>query len=276
MPTAPPTTRDPSVEAHVFWFRFRNEIIAALVLLVLAIIGLAGYGFYSEQRNSTAAAALATAKKAQDYQEVIARYPHTPAAASAQLLLAQAQHNERNFAASNVTLQEFIDKHPNHELIATARMAMASNLEAMGKIDEPLAIYQQVVMMDAPPEEQSVIAKIQDVFGKPKQKQKNFNAPLALVSQIHLLKAKNQPDAARRVCETIIAQYGDSFWSGEARRELRSLRSSTPTQPAVPSPMSLSPYSAGPSSVPPVPQGPMALPGNPSAAPTPSSPTPPK
>ena len=273
MPTAPLTTRDPSVEAHVFWFRFRNEIIGALVLLVLAIIGLAGYHFYSEQRNSTAAAALAAAKKAQDYQQVIARYPNTPAAASAQLLLAQAQRNERNFAASNATLQEFIDKHPNHELIATARMAMAANLEAMGKTDEALAIYQQVVMMDAPPGEQSVVDKIQDVFGKQKVKQKNFNAPLALVSQIHLLKAKNQPDAARRVCETIIAQYGDSFWSGEARRELRSLRSSAP--PAT-STMSLSPYSAGPSSVPPVPQGPMALPGNPPAAPTPSLPTPPK
>jgi hypothetical protein len=137
-------------------------------------------------------------------------------------------------------------------------------------------MYQQVVMMDAPPSEQSVVDKIQDVFGKQKQKQKNFNAPLALVSQIHLLKAKNQPDAARRVCETIIAQYGDSFWSGEARRELRSLRPSGPAQPAATSTMRLSPYSGGPSSVPPVPQGPMALPGNPPAAPTPSSPRPPK
>jgi predicted negative regulator of RcsB-dependent stress response len=269
MPTVPPTTRDPAVDAHVFWFRFKNEIVAALVLLILAILGLAAYHFYSEQRNSTAAEALAAAKKAQDYQQVIARYPNTPAGASARLLLAEAQRNERNFAASNATLQEFIDKYPNHELISAARMAMAANLEAMGKIDEALAMYQQVAMADAPAEEESVIDKIQDVFGKQKTKQKNFNAPLALVSQIHLLKAKNQPDAARRVCETIIAQYGDSFWSGEARRELRLLKPTVP--PQLPA-MSLSPYSAGPSSVPPAPQGPMALPGNPPAAPTPGSP----
>jgi predicted negative regulator of RcsB-dependent stress response len=272
MPTVPPTPRDPAIEAHVFWFRFKNEIVAVLVLLILAILGLAGYHFYTEQRDSTAAAALATAKKPQDYQEVIARYPNTPAGASARLLLAQTQRNERNFAASNASLQEFIDKHPNHELIGTARMAMAANLEATGKIDEALAMYQQVAMTDAPAEEQSVIDKIQDVFGKQKPKQKNFNAPLALISQIPLLKAKNQPDAARRVCETIIAQYGDSFWSGEARRELRSLKSSAPPQPGAPPAMSLSPYSAGPSSVPPVPQGPMALPGNPSSAPTPGNP----
>jgi predicted negative regulator of RcsB-dependent stress response len=271
MPTASPTTRDAAVEAHVFWFRFKNEIVALLVVFILAILGFAGYRFYSDQRNSTAAATLATAKKAQDYQAVIARYPNTPAGASARLLLAQTQHNERNFAASNATLQEFIDKHPNHELIGTARMAVAANLEAMGKIDEALAMYQQVAMTDAPAEEQSVIDKVQDVFGKQKPKQKNFNAPRALISQIPLLKAKNQPDAARRLCETIIAQYGDTFWSGEARRELRLLKPSGP-QPGTPPNMSLSPYSAGPSSVPPVPQGPMAQPGNPPSAPTPGTP----
>jgi predicted negative regulator of RcsB-dependent stress response len=270
MPTAPPTTRDPAVDAHVFWFRFKNEIIAVLVLLILAILGLAAYHFYSEQRNSTAAEALAAAKKAQDYQQVIARYPNTPAGASARLLLAEAQRNERNFAASNATLQEFIDKYPNHELISTARMAMAANLEAMGKIDEALAMYQQVAMADAPAEEQSVIDKIQDVFGKQKPKQKNFNAPLALVSQIHLLKAKNQPDAARRVCETIIAQYGDSFWSGEARRELRSLKSSAPPPGATStmSPPTAVPNTAAPATI--------ALPTRPPAAPTPSLPTPPR
>jgi predicted negative regulator of RcsB-dependent stress response len=272
MATTPTTTRDPAVDAHVFWFRFKNEIVAILVLLVLGIFGLAGYRFYTDQRDASAAAALATAKKSQEYQAVIARYSNTPAGASARLLLAQAQRKEGNFAASNTTLQEFIDKHPNHELIGTARMAMAANLEAMGKIDEALAMYQQVAMTDAPAEEQSVIEKIQDVFGKQKPKQKNFNAPLALVSQIHLLKAKNQPEAVRRVCETIIAQYGDSFWSGEAKRELRLMKPSAAQPGGAPPNISLSPYSAGPSSVPPVPQGPVALPGNPPSAPTPGTP----
>ncbi len=265
MPTASPTNRDPTVEAHVFWFRFKNEIVVFLALLILGILGLAGYRFYTDQRDSTAAAALATAKKAQDYQGVIARYPSTPAGASACLLLAQAQRNEHNFAASNVTLQEFIDKHPNHELIGTARMAMAANLEATGKIDEALAMYQQAAMTDAPTEEQSVVDRIQDVFGKEKPKQRNFNAPLALISQIPLLKAKNQPDAARRICETVIAQYGDSFWSGEARRELRSLKPNAP--PTATSTMSAPPFPAGPSVIPPA---------RPPAKPMPNSPAPPK
>src|SRR6266850_363123 len=110
MPTGPPATRDPAVEAHVFWFKFKNQIAAALVLVILAVIGLAAYKFYSERRDATAAAALASAKKTQEYQQVIAQYPNTPASASAQLLLAQAQRNEGNLVAANATLQDFIDK----------------------------------------------------------------------------------------------------------------------------------------------------------------------
>ena len=45
---------------------------------------------------------------------------------------------------------------------------------------------------------------------------KSFNAPLALLSQVHLLKAKNKIEEARLVCEKILTDYRESFWSGEA------------------------------------------------------------
>jgi outer membrane protein assembly factor BamD (BamD/ComL family) len=152
---------------------------------------------------------LSGAKKAPDYQQVIAKYSNTPAGASAYLLLAQAQRTEKNFTGSNTTLQEFIAKHPKHELITTARMAMAANFESMGKSDEALLMYQQIVASYS----------------------QSYSAPLALISQVHLLKAKNQTDAARQVCEKILTEYRESFWAGEAMRELRTLK---PTQPAPP------------------------------------------
>lgn len=79
-------------------------------------------------------------------------------------------------------------------------MAIAANLESLGKIDEPLSMYQQIA------------ANYPDTF----------NAPLAMISQVHLLKAKNQTDAARRVCETILTKYrvpGD--FRGEGARDDR-------------------------------------------------------
>src|SRR6266581_4491156 len=108
MPTAQPLSPDAALEARVFWLRFKNEIAAALVIALLAIIGFAGYRFYTIKRDSAAAELLGGAKNAQDYQQVIARYPNTPAGASAYLLLAKTQRNERKFADANATLQNFI------------------------------------------------------------------------------------------------------------------------------------------------------------------------
>src|SRR5436309_16141872 len=80
MPTAPPPSRDVALETRVFWERFKKEITAALIIVLLGVIGFTGYRFYSDRRAASASASLASAKSAQEYQQVIARYPNTPAA----------------------------------------------------------------------------------------------------------------------------------------------------------------------------------------------------
>jgi TolA-binding protein len=211
MPTVPPPSRDAALETLLFWERFKNQIVAALIILLLALVAFAGYRFYSDRRASTASALLASAKGPQEYEQLIARYPDTPAGADAYLLVAEAQRREGKFADANTTLQAFITKHPKHEFVSTARMAMAANLESMGKSDEALSMYQQIASSYP----------------------NNFNAPLALLSQVYILKAKNRPDEARRICETILTQYRTSFWAGEAFQELRLLKPRVPSEPAV-------------------------------------------
>jgi len=207
------------VETRVFWERFKVEIVAVLVLALLAIVGFGGYKFYSERRESAASALLGSAKTVPDLERVIARYPSTRAGADALLLLADAQRKDKKFMEANATLQVFIDKNPDHELVTSARMAMASNLESLGKPDEALTMYQKTAASYP----------------------KSFNAPLALLSQVHLLKARNKIEEARLVCEKILTDYRESFWSGEAARQLRVLkppaRSTIPPNLAVPSPL---------------------------------------
>src|SRR6267143_3406172 len=256
MPTTPPSSTDATVEARVFWLRFQKEIAAALVVVILALVGFAGYRFYMSQRNSTAAGLLGNAKTAHDYQEVIERYPSTPAGASAYVLLAETQRKEKKLAEANATLQAFIDKNPEHDFVATARLAMAANLESTGKNDEALAIYQQVAAKYA----------------------STYNGPLALISEVPLLKAKNRIDDARRVCEEILTKYRmpgqqvegsrddrmETVWAGEAVRQLQSLK--PPEQPkpapavAKPPPLLAAPTAAA------------AAPPPPAGAPTPKKP----
>src|SRR5215471_4300835 len=174
MPTASPPSRDVALETRVFWERFKKEIIAVLIVALLAVIGFTGYRFYGDRRAAAASASLASAKTASEYQQVITRYPNTPAAADAYLLLAEAQRSEKKFAEANTTLQAFIDKFPKNEFVSTARMAMAANLESMGKSDQALAMYQQIAMTYP----------------------NSFNAPMALLAQVYILKGKNRNDEA--------------------------------------------------------------------------------
>jgi TolA-binding protein len=210
MPTGPPPYRDPAIETLVFWDSYKNEIIGALIVVLLAVIGFTGYRFYSDRQAAAASALLASAKSAQEYQQVITRYPNTPASADAYLLLAEAERGEKRFAEANATLQAFITKNPNHEFVSTARMAMAANLESMGKSDEALSMYQQIASTYP----------------------NSFNAPLALLSQVYILKAKNRTEDARRICEAILTQHRTSFWAGEAMQELRLLKPSGPSEAA--------------------------------------------
>jgi predicted negative regulator of RcsB-dependent stress response len=215
MPTLSST--DPVLETQVFWDRHSKKVFAVLILALLAIAAWGGYRFYTERRNTTAANLLTTAKTAPEFQKIIAQYPRTPAGGSAYLLLAEEQRKEKKFSEANATLQSFVEKYPAHELKGTARLAMAANLESLGKGDEALAAYQRLAADDP----------------------QAFSAPIALFSQVHILKEKNQVEEARRVCETILTKYRESLVASEATRQLRLLKppaSADTTTTAIPTP----------------------------------------
>jgi predicted negative regulator of RcsB-dependent stress response len=225
MPTL--TSTDTAPEREVFWDRYKKEVMAVLILALLGVAAYGGYRLYSDRQANAAAETLASAKTAADFQKVIADYPRTAAGASAYLLLADAQHNEKKFAEANTTLQMFLDKFPKNELADTARLAIAGNLEALGKNDEALAAYKRLVT------------------GNPT----GFAAPMALYSEIHLLKEKKQIDEARRVCETIMTQYRESRLAPDAAYQLRLLKPETPPA-APPTTQTVAPPAAAPSAPP--------------------------
>jgi predicted negative regulator of RcsB-dependent stress response len=228
MPTL--STDESALDREVFWERYKKEVMAVLILALLAVAAFGGYKLYSDRRENGAAAALASAKTQPDFQKVIADYSSTAAGASAYLLLADAQRSEKKFAEANITLQTFLDKLPSHELSGTARLAIAGNLEALGKNDEALTAYQRLVAADP----------------------RGFTAPIALYSQIHLFKQKKQIEEARRVCETIMTQYRESRLVPDAQYQLRLLKVPDTTAPASsPAASAPPPPAAAPSAPPP-------------------------
>jgi TolA-binding protein len=224
------TSSEIAPEREVFWDRYKKEVMAVLVFALLAVAAYGGYRLYIDRQANAAANLLASAKTPADFQKVITEYPSTSAGGSAYLLLADAQRNEKKFDEANKTLQTFVDKFPKHELVGTARLAMAGNLEALGKKDEALAAYQRLVAGDP----------------------KGFIASVALYSQIHLLKEKKQIDEARKVCETLMTQYRESRLAGDAAYQLRLLKPETP--PAAPPAATVAPVPPAAPSAPPAAQ----------------------
>lgn len=261
MPIAKELNTDPALDAQVFWYKYRKEIAILLGLVVLAIVAIAGYRLYRDRREATAATLFAAAKTPGAYEELINRYSDTAAAASAYLLLAEAQRKDGKYAEANATLAKFLDKFPRHELATTARMAMAANLQAMGKQDEALAIYQQIASAAVP----------------------GFNTPMALIEQVHILQEKGKTEDARRICETIMTQYRDSYAAMEASQLLRTFlktakpdtsssvapaKAGTAAPPAGPPTMTLAPAAPPPPNV--VPSVAAQLSVAPPAAPSPA------
>jgi hypothetical protein len=99
-------------------------------------------------------------------------------------------------------------------------MATAANLESLGKQDDALAMYQVIGSLNAG----------------------SFNAPQALLAQAQILEAKNRVEEARRVCETIMTKYRDSYAALEAARVLRTLKPAAPQTSSMGTP----PVSAAP------------------------------
>jgi hypothetical protein len=248
MPTAPPPSRDVALETRFFWERFKKPILAITIVVLLGITAFTGYRFYSDRRAAAASATLASANTAQEYERVITGYSNTPAAADAYILLAEAQRKEKKFTEANKTLETFIAKYPKHEFVSTAKMATAANLDSMGKTNEALVMYQQIA--SAYPN--------------------SYAAPLAMLSQVYILKSKNRNDDARRICETMLTQYRTSFWAGEAMQQLRLLKPiTTSTPPPAAAAQTAPPMLAIPAA--PAPQAPPA-PNQPQGVPSPKKP----
>lgn len=213
-PSVPTSSPDPLLETQVFWEKYKLPLLLGVLAVILATAAVGGYRMFTARRDASAAAALAAAKEPADFEKVIADYPNSAAAPSARLFLAKAQREKKQFAEANATLQAFISKEPKHELISTAKMAMAANLESLGKADEALEQYRRTAA-DHP---------------------RSYNAPLALVAEVPLLKAKGQLEEARRVAETVMTQYRESYASGEAASYLRTIKPAAAPVAAGPAP----------------------------------------
>lgn len=129
---------------EVFWERYR---LAILLLVAAAVIAVVAGIFWMINRHNTqleAEAVFAQAGSPEEWEQVLTKYPGSPQAANALLLLAEAQREAGNLDASTQSFQDFLVKFPKNSLAGEASLGLAGNLDLEGKSKEAITVLKEI------------------------------------------------------------------------------------------------------------------------------------
>ncbi len=131
----------------LFLDKHQKKLIAAAVLIALGVVVYVIYDGIAEATAQESGSALLESEKVSEYQDVIKQWPDSKAAASALLLMADLQWADSQ-PDSIATLENFIEKHPEHPALATAKTSLGLRLLEQGKTDQATAILSDVADSD--------------------------------------------------------------------------------------------------------------------------------
>jgi TolA-binding protein len=154
---------------ELLWLNHRGALLGSLAAAV--VIVLVALGVLASNRNA-----------------VISRYPRTPAAADAMLLLAASLRNDGKLEDSDALYSRFAETFPQNQLAVSALLGRASTARVAGKPEAAFSAYQQAA--NAYPG--------------------SYGAPFALFCQARMLTQDGRGDEAKRILEVLGTQYAAS------------------------------------------------------------------
>lgn len=178
----------PPSALELVWMNHRGILlggIAAVILIAAIVVGV------TASRHATELASGALLDSASDqagWNEVISKYPHTPAAADAMLLLAASLRDSGKLEESDALYSRFAETFQSSLLAVSGPIGRASNARVAGKPDDALSDYQQAAA--AYPQ--------------------SYGAPFALFSQARLLAQQGKMAEATQVIRALGSTYPGS------------------------------------------------------------------
>ena len=116
-------------------------VLGAALVVSLVIFGKA---FYQSSQEKKAATLYLEARRIDDFQKILEKYPSTGVAALSAYSLGSFFLNSKNWEPSERAFRLFVQKYPTHFLFPQAAMALAFSLEQNGKIAEAKGHYLQL------------------------------------------------------------------------------------------------------------------------------------
>lgn len=175
----------PPSPVELLWFNHRGSVLGGLgafIVILLITLGVIISNRSSEEASETL---LSSATNDTGLNEVISKYPKTPASAAAMLLLAASLRNAGKLDESDALYSRFAETYPKSSLAVSALLGRASNARIAGKTEVALNSYQQASA------------------GFPQ----SYGAPFALFSQARLLAQQGKMEEASRAIQALGSQY---------------------------------------------------------------------
>jgi predicted negative regulator of RcsB-dependent stress response len=197
-------------------FLEKNKKILLVATLLIAI-GILLYNVTNTMRDdeeNAAAAALVAAKDIAALESVRTEYADSPAAITAEFLLARKLWESGQQDASISALRELIAKHPNKPVSSMARQSLANSLLAQGKTADAAVVYEEVA----------------------NDPSSTFLAPHALIALGDIRAKANDKENAKSQYEKVAANYPSSDLKQSAQERIDFLSFELPVEVEPPPP----------------------------------------
>lgn len=175
---------DPSLvmsDSDLFWQEHWKKFVWGLAGLVLLILAVGAWKFWTAATLSSAEALYSTANGAEAWREVVQKYPRTVPAGNAQIRLADSLREAGDLPAAAGELESLLASQPEHPLAGTAWLTLGELRQIQGNADGALEAYRSA----------SSRAKT------------SYAAPLALLAEANLLKMRGSAGEARAVLQSV-------------------------------------------------------------------------
>jgi len=200
-------------DSDLFWQEHWKKFAWGLAALVVLILAVGVWKFWSARHLAAAEASYAAAGDAAAWREVVAKFPGTVPAGNAQVQLAESLREGGDAPAAAAELEGFLQSQPQHPLAGAAWLTLGELRQMQGQNNGALEAY-RVASSD---------------FST------SYAAPLALLAEARLLEQMGSPGEARAVLESVGSLHGDTPAAMIAAGELARLRPPAPaTLPAAP------------------------------------------
>lgn len=176
------------------WYQARGRtIIVGAAVAVVAAAAVFAFLRYRDNQAAEASMALASATTVEGLENLNQQYGGGKIGPVIRLNLAKAYYDAGSLANARSTYEDFIARHPGHQMVDNARLGLAATLEAQQAFEEARAAFEKLAAAGP----------------------SHFLYPLAIMGQARCLAALGQKPAALDLLDRLLITVADTPWEQE-------------------------------------------------------------